>query len=111
MSSYFKIGELPLYIHRLRKPPQGFYTSLNASILRVTRSGRMNPDTLEIEKQINGAGNQSQTQTVCCMATLVPFTNNKQFYSTIAFTKTGEYSKRIRTYDSLPVDVESCAVS
>ncbi|CAH8653041.1 unnamed protein product [Schistosoma haematobium] len=107
--TWSKIGELPLYIHRLRKPPQGFYTSLNASILRVTRSGRMNPDTLEIEKQINGAGNQSQTQTVCCMATLVPFTNNKQFYSTIAFTKTGEYSKRIRTYDSLPVDVESCA--
>ncbi|XP_018649753.1 putative heparan sulfate n-deacetylase/n-sulfotransferase [Schistosoma mansoni] len=107
--TWSKIGELPLYIHRLRKPPQGFYTSLNASILRATRSGRMNSNTLEIEKQIHGAGNQLQTQTVCCMATLVPFTNNKQFYNTIAFTKTGEYSGRMQTYDSLPVDMKSCA--
>ncbi|KAH8863727.1 Bifunctional heparan sulfate N-deacetylase/N-sulfotransferase 1 [Schistosoma japonicum] len=103
------VGELPLYIHRLSKPPQGFYTSLNSPVLRVTRSGRMNSNALDIEGQISGADNQIQTQTVCCMATLVPFPNNKQFYSTIAFTKTGEYSRRMSTYDSLPVDMESCA--
>ncbi|KAK4467365.1 hypothetical protein MN116_008864, partial [Schistosoma mekongi] len=105
----FTVGELPPYIHRLSKPPQGSYTSLSTPVLRVTRSGRMNPNALDIEGQISGADNQIQTQTVCCMATLVPFSNHKQFYSTIAFTKTGEYSRRMSPYDLLPVDMESCA--
>ncbi|CAH8870453.1 unnamed protein product [Trichobilharzia szidati] len=106
--TWSKVGDLPLYIHRLEKPPQGLYTSKSSPLFRITRPNRMNPDILDIQEQIYGTQNITRTQHVCCMATLVPVSNNVHSYRTIAFTKTGEYFGPMSNYDSLPVNMKSC---
>ncbi|CAH8525161.1 unnamed protein product [Heterobilharzia americana] len=100
-----------MYINRLKKPPQGFYTSRNSPVLRITRGGLMNPNILDFHEQTYGAHNVTHTQHVCCLATLVPISSDKQFYRTIAFTKTGEYFGRMSHYDLSSVDMQSCANS
>lgn len=97
--SVSRIGNLPLYLHRLSTHPWGFYVANNASMLRITRSGRMRPGRLVFPEH------PSQGITPrCCQATLVPWPGFEKHFVPLLFT-------RVTAGSGHPTMLSSCVLS
>ncbi|VDP89588.1 unnamed protein product [Echinostoma caproni] len=66
--SLFRVGHLPLFVHRLRNPPWGLYTAKNTTAFHLTREGRLQPGLLD------------NSGTGCCRATLVPYPESEHLF-------------------------------
>ncbi|GAA31076.2 heparan sulfate N-deacetylase/N-sulfotransferase [Clonorchis sinensis] len=83
-NSLSNVGTLPIYLHRLQTYPEGYYLAKNASILRVARTGRLQPGRL----QQHGSAFGTLTSD-CCLATLIPKPGYERHYIPVSFTKVG----------------------